>query len=100
MGSRQKCLYLGKETYIEITPRREICNDCDNNPTTTEQSDWYEVNSKMTKPYGQHLLFELVNSTVADVSRKEAIEVLSQLIQWTSKNSRRVSPGRDYPASA
>jgi transposase len=28
----------------------------------------------MTKPYEQHLLFELVNSTVADVSRKEALD--------------------------
>jgi len=65
---------LGKETYIEITPRRGICNDCDTHPTTTEQFDWYNMNSKMTKPYEQHLLFELVNSTVADVSRKERID--------------------------
>lgn len=65
---------LGKETYIEITPRRGICTDCDENPTTTEQLKWYERNSKMTKPYEQHLLFELANSTVADVSRKEAID--------------------------
>lgn len=65
---------LGKETYIEIRPRRGICNDCNTRPTTTEQLDWYSVNSKMTKPYEQHLLFELVNSTVADVSRKEGID--------------------------
>src|SRR4029079_8922976 len=36
--------------------------------------DWYELNSKMTKPYEYHLLFELVNSTVADVSRKEQVD--------------------------
>lgn len=65
---------LGKETYIEITPRRGICADCDDNPTTTERLDWYERSSKMTKPYEQHLLFELVNSTVADVSRKENVD--------------------------
>ncbi|MCD8499802.1 MAG: ISL3 family transposase [Gammaproteobacteria bacterium] len=65
---------LGKETYIEITPRRGICTDCDDHPTTTERMDWYERSSKMTKPYEQHLLFELVNSTVADVSRKEGID--------------------------
>ncbi len=65
---------LGKETYIEITPRRGICTDCDDSPTTTERLDWYERSSKMTKPYEQHLLFELVNSTVADVSRKEDID--------------------------
>ncbi len=65
---------LGKETYIEVTPRRGRCDHCDDNPTTTETSDWYEPNSKMTKPFEQHLLFELVNSTVADVSRKEKID--------------------------
>jgi transposase len=65
---------LGKETYIEITPRRGRCDNCDGNPTTTERLDWYELNSKMTKPYEQYLLFELINSTVADVSRKEGID--------------------------
>jgi len=65
---------LGKETTIEITPRRGICTDCDDHPTTTERLDWYERSSKMTKLYEQHLLFELVNSTVADVSRKEEID--------------------------
>lgn len=65
---------LGKETYIEITPRRGICTDCDDSPTTTERLGWYERSSKMTKPYEQNLLFELVNSTVSDVSRKEGID--------------------------
>ncbi len=65
---------LGKETYIEIMPRRGICSYCDDNPTTTERLDWYERNSKMTKPFEQHLLFELINSTVADVSRKENVD--------------------------
>lgn len=65
---------LGKETYIEITPRRGRCDYCNDNPTTTEKLDWYEPNSKMTKPFEQHLLFELINSTVADVSRKESVD--------------------------
>lgn len=65
---------LGKETTIEFTPRRGICAACDDAPTTTERLDWYNRKSKMTKPYEQHLLFELVNSTVADVSRKESID--------------------------
>jgi len=64
---------LGKETYIEITPRRGRCDHCNDGPTTTEKLDWYEPNSKMTKPFEQHLLFELINSTVADVSRKENV---------------------------
>jgi transposase len=65
---------LDKETYIEITPRRGRCEHCDGNPTTTEQLDWYTTNSKMTKPFEHHLLFELINSTVSDVSRKENVD--------------------------
>jgi len=65
---------LGKETTIEITPRRGRCSYCNDRPTTTQRLDWYDTNSKFTKPYEQHLLFELVNSTVADVSRKEEID--------------------------
>ena len=65
---------FGKETFIEITPRRGQCVDCDGRPTTTETLDWYEAKAKFTKPFEQHLLFELVNSTVADVSRKEAVD--------------------------
>ena len=55
-------------------PRRGRCRDCDGGPTTTERLQWYELNSKMTKPFEQHLLFELINSTVADVSRKENVD--------------------------
>ncbi len=65
---------LGKETYIEIIPRQGCCDHCSGGSTTTEKLDWYEPNSKMTKPYEQHLLFELINSTVADVSRKENVD--------------------------
>ena len=65
---------LGKETYIEIIPRRGICPTCDDHPTTTEQLDWYTAKSKMTKPFEHHLLFELINSTVSDVSRKENVD--------------------------
>ena len=73
---------LGKETYIEITPRRGRCGNCHEGPTTTEKLDWYEPNSKMTKPFEQHLLFELINSTVADVSRKEkALRVFAWICQ-------------------
>lgn len=64
---------FGKETIIEIMPRRFRCEHCDGNPTTTEILGWYTPNSKLTKPLEHHLLFELVNSTVADVSRKSCL---------------------------
>ena len=65
---------FGKETIIEILPRRGRCQHCDGGKTTTEILDWYESNSKLTKPLEHHLLFELVNSTVADVSRKSGVD--------------------------
>ena len=65
---------FGKETYIEITPRRGRCDDCDGGVSTNETFDWYDPRSKMTKPYEQYLLFQLINSTVADVSRKEGVD--------------------------
>lgn len=65
---------FGKTTYIEITPKRGRCTDCDNNPSTNETMGWYEPKSKMTKAFEQHLLFELVNSTIADVSHKEILD--------------------------
>ena len=57
---------LGKETIVEIIPLRGRCRHCDGDPTTTQRLDGYDTNSKFTRPYEQHLLFELINSTVAD----------------------------------
>lgn len=65
---------FGKETIIEITPRRGKCSDCDGGQTTTEVLSWYDANSKFTKPFDHRMLFELVNSTIADVSRKEGVD--------------------------
>lgn len=65
---------FGTETIIEIIPRRGRCEHCDGGSTTTEILDWYEAKGKLTKPLEHHLLFELVNSTVADVSRKADVD--------------------------
>lgn len=65
---------FGKETIIEIIPRRGRCEHCDGGSTTTEILDWYDAKGKLTKPLEHHLLFELVNSTVADVSRKADVD--------------------------
>jgi len=62
---------LGKKTFIEITPPRGRCSHCDNNPTTTQQADWYNRKSPHTKAYEKHALFSLINSTISDVSIKE-----------------------------
>ena len=37
---------LGKETTIEIIPRRGRCPHCDGGATTTQRLDWYYTNLK------------------------------------------------------
>lgn len=66
---------LGYRTYIQLTPKRGICTNCDGGPITTTQTlDWYDRHARQTKPYESHLLFELINTTVSDVSRKEELD--------------------------
>jgi transposase len=62
---------FGHKTYIEISPARGICNNCDKHPTTTESSDWYNPGSSCTKAYEKHAILSLINSTISDVSTKE-----------------------------
>lgn len=60
-------------TYIVITPLRYECEECVENPTTTQPVDWYEQRHSCTKAYEDHLLLSLVNSTIQDTSIKEQI---------------------------
>ena len=46
---------------------------CEGKPTTTQRLDWQEANSPHTYLYNEHLLLELVGSTIEDVSIKENI---------------------------
>ncbi len=62
---------LGRTTYLRLRPARYQCLFCRGKPTTTQKSDWYDPRSPHTKAYEEHILFGLVNSTVADVSIKE-----------------------------
>jgi transposase len=64
---------LGMETYIRLRPRRGQCKDCLYEPTTTQVLSWYEPRSPHTKAYDEHLLKQLVNSTIEDVSLKESL---------------------------
>ena len=64
---------LGYKTFIQLSPKRGICRLCDDSPSTTQTLGWYERNARQTKPYQRYLMFSLINSTVADVSRKEDI---------------------------
>ncbi len=62
---------FGRKTYIQITPTRGRCENCEGHPTTTQTSDWYNQNTRQTKQYEQGLLLLLINSTISDVSIKE-----------------------------
>jgi transposase len=63
---------LGHRVYIRLRPKRYECPDCDGK-TTTQRLKWYESKSPHTKAYEQHLMLQLVNSTIEDVSRKEDV---------------------------
>lgn len=63
---------LGHRVYIRLSPKRYICPHCDGK-TTTQQLEWYEAKSPHTKAYDRYLIVQLLNSTVQDVSRKEAV---------------------------
>lgn len=63
---------LGHRVYIRLRPKRYECPHCDDK-TTTQTLDWYETKSPHTKAYDHHLMLQLINSTVEDVSRKEDV---------------------------
>jgi transposase len=64
---------LGKACYLHIKLPRYECESCSKNPKTTQQLSWRNYNSSNTKEFEKYLLDALVNSTIADVSRKENI---------------------------
>lgn len=63
---------LGHRVYIRLRPKRYACSHCDGQ-TTTQELDWYETKSPHTKAYDRHLMLQLANSTVEDVSHKEDV---------------------------
>jgi len=64
---------FGRPSYLRYRPRRYQCMECEGHPTTTQRLEWRESNSPHSLVYDDHLLLQLVNSTVADVSIKECV---------------------------
>ena len=64
---------LNMKTYIRIRPVRYQCTDCNGKPTTTQKLPWYDERSPHTRAYEEHILLELINNTVEDVSIKEKL---------------------------
>ena len=64
---------FGRPSYLRYRPRRYPCLECEGHPTTTQRLEWRESNSPHSVAYDDHLLLQLVNSTVEDVSSKESV---------------------------
>jgi transposase len=80
---------LGRVVYIRIRPKRFRCPFCDDHPTTTQTLDWYDPNALHTKAYEQHLIVQLINSTLTDVTEKEDVSydaVLGILDRWIASS--------------
>jgi transposase len=64
---------FGRPTYLRYRPNRYQCQDCEGHPTTTQPLEWHDANSPHSFSYDNHILLQLVNSTVEDVSIKEGL---------------------------
>ena len=64
---------FGRPSYLRYRPKRYECEECEGKPTTTEQLEWHGPKSAYTLAMEDHLLMQLVNSTVEDVSLKEQV---------------------------
>jgi transposase len=64
---------FGRPSYLRYRPRRYQCLKCEGKPTTTQRVDWQDGNSPHTFLYDEHVLLELVGSTIEDVSIKENV---------------------------
>jgi transposase len=64
---------LDAPVYLKIHPVRYQCDNCKDDPTTTESYDWCNKGSHITKGLEKYLMRNLIHSTVQDVSKKEKI---------------------------
>jgi transposase len=64
---------LGHAVYLRLRPKRFKCPYCSDEPTTTQHLSWYQPKSPHTKAYEEHMLLQLVNSTLQDVALKEGL---------------------------
>jgi transposase len=60
---------------LVLRPKRYQCRSCAGRPTTSQTLAWYAPRASVTKAFEQQMLLELINSTLEDVSRKQAIGV-------------------------
>ena len=83
---------LGTPVYIQLRPKRYRCFDCEHHPTSTQRLEWYDPRRPHTKAFEEHILYQLINSTISDVHLKEklgyqavvgiACHLLSKEVNW------------------
>lgn len=79
---------LGRPVFLRIHPKRFRCPFCDEGPTTTQTLDWYDPTALHTKAYERHLILQLINAPLTDVTEKEDVSYdarLSILDRWIAK---------------
>jgi transposase len=64
---------FGCSSYLRYRPKRYQCLECEGHPMTTQHLDWHDANSPHTFAYDEHLLLQLVEATIEDVSNKERV---------------------------
>jgi transposase len=62
---------FGRPSYLRFRPKRYYCKRCE--VTTTQRLSWRENKSPHTMKYDDHVLLQMVNSTIEDVSIKEQL---------------------------
>jgi transposase len=79
---------LGRPVFLRLRPKRFRCPWCDDHPTTTQRLDWYDPAALHTKAYERHLILQLINATITDVTEKEDVSydaTVSILDRWVAR---------------
>ena len=76
---------FGRPSFLRYRPKRYQCQDCEGYPTTTEKLEWQDANSPHSFAYDNHILLQLVNSTIEDVSVKEGLSYDRWSASWNDE---------------
>ena len=89
-----------RTVYLYLHTKRYLCPHCPKRTTTTQRGDWYDAVAGCTKAFANLLLRALVNSTLQDVARAQAVtydclrgllqRCVSDSIDWTQVSLLRV----------
>lgn len=64
---------FGMKSYVKVRLKRFKCPYCDESPTVTQPLTFCHERSQFTIDYENHVLLQMINSTVSDVAIKEEL---------------------------